>query len=131
MADDDFEIRIGDTWWSPKTWAVYIDGAGVDLTDGAWTVKAQIRRRARDLDVLHDFATAGVVLGTATAEVQGQQVQTSTVRLHIPATVAATLGEWTGVWDLELSHPTRGLDGGLWRKTIRGGRARVFWDVTH
>ncbi len=127
--DGDFEILIGDTFWAPKTWAVVVAGEAVDLTAEAWTVKAQIRRRPTT-EVLHDFTGPGIVIGTATVQVGPDTVETSTVRLHIPAAVTETFEPWRGLWDVELSHPTLGLGGTLWRKTIRAGRAAAVLDVT-
>ncbi len=131
MADDTtFEILIGDTWWSPTTWGIVVDGAAVDLSDGMWTIRSQIRRRPHDAEVLHDFGAPGIVLGTADVEVGADTVTTSTVRLHIPAAITETFPQWSGAWDLELSHPTLGLGGTLWRRTIRSGTARTVRDVT-
>lgn len=126
---DDYAILIGDTWWSPQTWAIIINGEGIDLTDPAWSVNAQIRRRP-DSEVLHDFTGDGIVIGSATFDVNGSPVVASTVRLYIPAETTATFNEWWGVWDVQLTHPTRGRDGVLWRRTFRSGKVRTIRDVT-
>jgi hypothetical protein len=34
------------------------------------------------------------------------------------------------VWDLQIEHPTFGLGGTLYRKTVLSGVARTTWDVT-
>jgi hypothetical protein len=124
----DLDIKVGDTFSSPR-WAVLISGSPVDLTDG-WTVRAQIRPRAGGTTVLHAFTDSGVQI---TAPEPGEEPDTtvpSTVQLHIPATVAAAFTEWVGVWDLEIEHPTYGLGGTLYRKTVLSGVARTTWDVT-
>jgi hypothetical protein len=124
----DLDIKVGDTFWSPR-WAVLVSGVPVDLTDG-WTVRAQVRSRADSVTVLHEFTGDGVLV---TAPTEGEDPDTtvpSTVQLYIPASEAAALTEWVGVWDLEIEHPTAGLGGVPYRKTVLSGLARTTWDVT-
>lgn len=125
----DLDIKIGDTFWSKPRWAVLIAGEPVDLTQG-WTVSAQIRPRKDSVTVLHTFAGEGVQV---TPPEPGQEPDTtvpSTVQLYIPPAVTATFTEWVAFWDLQIEHPTFGLGGSLYRKTLLSGVARTTWDVT-
>lgn len=127
---NDFVVLIGDTFWAPQEWALAVDGQPVDLANGPWVVRAQVRRRPTDSVITYDFSPDGLVIGSATLQVGDTEIVTSTVRLHIPAATTAGFGEWRGVWDVELSHPTLDVNGGLWRRTIRSGTIRTIQDVT-
>lgn len=124
----DLDIKIGDTFRSER-WAVVIGGEPVDLTDG-WTARAQIRPRPDCDTVLHEFSGAGVVVTAPEAGEDEDTVVPSTVQLYAPDTVTADLGEWVAVWDLELYHPTYGVGGTPYRRTVLSGVARTRWDVT-
>lgn len=124
----DLDIKIGDTFWSER-WAVLIAGVPVDLTQG-WTVRAQIRPRPDSTVVLYTFTGTGVRLTPPQAGQEPNTTVPSTAQLYIPPTVSGTFTEWVGVWDLQIEHPTYGLDGTLYRKTVLSGVARTTWDVT-
>ena len=124
----DLDIKIGDSFWSDR-WGVLVDDAPVDLTTG-WVVRAQIRPRPDSTTVLHDFTGDGILL---TPPAPGEEPDTtipSTVQLYIPQDEAALLGAWTAVWDLQIEHPTYGLGGTFFRRTVLAGVARTAWDVT-
>jgi hypothetical protein len=80
-------FRLGDTWSSPDTWAVLINGGPVDLTTNGWRAQAQARARpdSEPLVTWSSDNTTGprIVLGQATVTLfDGTQVLTSTVRLR-------------------------------------------------
>lgn len=124
----DLDIKIGDTFWSPR-WAVVISGTPVDLTSN-WTMRAQIRARPDSTTVLHTFTGVGVQVTAPVPDEDPDLVVPSTVQLYIPPATTQTFTEWVGVWDLEIEHPTFGLGGTLYRKTVLSGAARTTWDVT-
>lgn len=118
----DLQFLIGDSWASP-VWAVIVGGQGVDLTQG-WTVHAQVRRRASDEAVLHEWAGSNIVLGQAqVTRTGGQLVFTSTVRLSHSGVESRAIPPFHGVWDLEIRK-------GSQTYTIVGGTARAIEDVT-
>ena len=124
----DLVIPVGDTWRSPR-WALVIGDEVIDLADG-WTVKAQVRSYRQAPTTLHQWTTGdGVELGTATFDVGGDEVTGATARLHLTAAESTTLAGMTGVWDLEVSHPTWD-DGALYRKTLITGRVRTEGEVS-
>lgn len=123
----DLDIKIGDEFVSER-WGVVVAGVAVDLTQG-WTVRAQIRRRPEDAAALHTFAAPVGVRLTAPV-VNGEDVVPSTVQLYAAPATTQLFTPWTAVWDLEIEHPTYGLGGGPYRKTVLSGIARTTWDVT-
>jgi hypothetical protein len=122
----DLDIKIGDTFWSPR-WAVLIGGSPVDLTDG-WVVRAQIRPLPSAETVLHTFT--GIQITAPQAGTEPDTTVPSTVQLYIAPAVTQAFTAWVGFWDLEIEHPTFGLGGSLYRKTVLSGLARTTWDVT-
>jgi hypothetical protein len=126
--EEDLDIKVGDTFWS-KRWAVLVSNAPVDLTDG-WTVRAQIRPAPGSLILLHEFSGTGVLVTAPVTDEEAGTTVPSTVQLYIPAATTATFTEWVGAWDLEIEHPTAGLGGVPYRKTVLAGIARTTWDVT-
>lgn len=123
MLTHDYTFRSGDTFYGDWI-AVVIGGTPIDLSSG-WQVRAQVRD-TRSETKLFDLSTQ---LGTASIPLNGDQVTVSTVRIHIPAGASGTEGPFTGVWDMEIVHPTFD-NGSLYRRTVDGGVLKSRRDVT-
>lgn len=128
MLDYDLDIRIGDSYLSPR-WAIVIAGAAVQLEPN-WTVRAQIRAQADDVVPLFEFDSEQILITTVTVQVAGVEVDTSAIQLYIPPPVSETFTAWSGVWDCEIANSAYGPGGTEYRRTIVGGQALLTGDVT-
>ncbi|MER5671173.1 hypothetical protein [Pseudonocardia alni] len=124
-------VRVGDSYLSP-TWAIVVDGAGIDIGDG-WTVRAQARTSTGRLRIDwsdDDEHGTAVLTGTAQVAVGTTTVTTSTLRLYLTAAFSAELRSETLRFDVELNHPTYGPLGDPYRVTVVSGFVSVTPDVT-
>lgn len=93
MRQDDLTVLQGEDW--AMEWPV-LDADGDPLNVGSgFTVKAQVRAKARSGTVLHEWAGP-----SATAELNG-----TTITLKIPAATSEEFEPgWGGVYDIELTE---------------------------
>lgn len=135
---------VGDTWLSEE-WAVWIQGAAVDLTAPGWLVRAQVRDDARDITpVLAEWSSLTVdpddlgqiLIGSVMMEMPdgGPAVTTSTVRLAHSPTVSRRWGPIAGVIDMEATRrPVPDPDPAaapVENYTLCRGRVAAMLDVT-
>lgn len=125
----DLSFLIGDTWAAPEVWAVCLDDAAIDLTEG-WVVTAQARARADSPVVLAEWSTANgrVLLGTAAVDISpGVSVTTSTIQLRHSAATSQAWAPFAARFDCQIQ---RGPDDDPQRYTIAAGTVRAIRDVT-